>query len=139
MKTNKINSKECNSQYMHHRCTSSYYKYLFDFLLTDGTLDVAKNEMCFWFFDIIVAAQLLPRVRKNEFQTWFLKRTNETEFIVLGTNGNYVEDISSYPGLTEEENKLKIIYKHEIPFSDFRYDSLKVFLADKVIYLPSEH
>lgn len=132
---------DCNSVYSGHTCTESYYRYTMGYHLTDGTIDVAKTEECFWFFDIVVSAQLKVEVRKEEFQAWFLKRVRDNEFIVVGTNGNWVEDISKYEGLTPEENELNILYKQEIPFSDFKYDTFNVFVSnyDKVIYLPSEH
>jgi hypothetical protein len=109
--------------------------------LTDGTFDVANNEKCFWFYDVIVSAQLIQKVRKEDFQVWYLKRIKDEEFLVFGTNGNYVDDISSYPGLTQKKNDENILYKQKITYSDFRHDVFNVFLStyDKVIYLPSEH
>lgn len=136
-----METKDCNSLYEEHTCTENYYRYILGYHLTDGTLDVAKTEGCFWFFDIVVSAQLIAGVEKEDFQTWYLTRVRDDEFIVFGTNGNWVEDISKYEGLTPEENDMNILYTQEIPFSDFKYDKLRVFLSghDKVIYLPSEH
>lgn len=136
-----MKTSDCNRLYSQHTCTSSYYRYMLGYHLTDGTLDVADSEKCFWFYDIIVSAQLLQKVHKEDFQVWYLKRIKDDAFLVFGTNGNYVDDVSKYPGLTRNENDRNILYKQKIDYSDFQHDVLKVFLSkhDKVIYLPSEH
>ena len=134
-------AKNCNELYNHYWCTESYYKYILGFHLTDGTMNVGKTENCFWFFDVVISAQFKTKVKNEDFQVWFLKRVRDDEFVVFGTNGNWVENIEDFEGLTQEENDLNILYKQEIPFSDFKFDTFKVFVStfDKVIYLPSEH
>lgn len=136
-----MKTKDCNRLYLQHTCTACYHRYMLGYHLTDGALDVADNEKCFWFYDIVVSAQLLQKVKQEDFLVWYLKRVKDDGFLVYGTNGNYVEDISKYPGLTRKENDKNILYKQKVDYSDFGYDVFKVFLSthDKVIYLPSEH
>lgn len=136
-----MKTTDCNRLYEQHVCTEHYYRYMLGYHLTDGTYDVAEQEKCFWFYDVIISAQTLAKVRKEDFQVWYLKRLHDNEFLVFGTNGNYVGDLSAYPGLTEKKNNENILYKQKITYSDFRHDVYRVFLStyDKVLYLPSEH
>lgn len=136
-----MKTTNCNQLYSEHVCTENYHRYVFGYHLTDGTLDVASNEKCFWFYDVIISAQMLQKVRKEDFQVWYLKRIKNEEFLVFGTNGNFVDDISLYPGLTKKKNDENILYKQKITYSDFQHEVFKVFLStfNKVIYLPSEH
>lgn len=136
-----MEKKNCNLKYDEHICTLFYHQYSLGFYLTDGILDVAKNEKCFWFIDVIISAQIKKSVRKEDFQVWYLERQKNEEFVVFATNGNWVEDISEYDGLSREDNDCNIIYKQSIPFSDFAFDTFKVYVStfDKVIYLPNEH
>lgn len=136
-----METKDCNLLYNEHTCTENYYRYLLGYMLTDGILNVAETEKCFWFIDIIVSAQIDSNVKNEEFQCWYLKRVHGNEFVIFGTNGNWVEDISKYEGMTQKENDRNILYSQDIPFSDFKFDIFKVFVSniDKVIYLPSEH
>ena len=135
-----METKNCNLVYGEHICTEHYYRYMFGYFLTDGTKDVADNEKCFWFYDIITSAQLIKSVQKEEFQVWYLKRVKDDEFFVFATNGNWTENYEEY-GMTKEQNDDNVIYKQKIPFSDFKFDTFEVFVStfDKVIYLPSEH
>ncbi|MDO5664460.1 MAG: hypothetical protein Q4G63_04275 [Bacteroidia bacterium] len=136
-----METKNCNLVYNGHTCTEHYYRYILGYHFTDGVMDVAKTEQCFWFFDVVISAQLKPKVKNEEFQVWVLNRIRDDEFVVFATNGNWVENIEDFEGLTQEENDLNILYKQKIPFSDFKFDTFKVFVStfDKVIYLPSEH
>lgn len=133
--------KNCNSKYAGHTGTESYHRYFLNFLLSDGALNVAQSEQCFWFLDILISAQTIKGVRDEEFQSWFLFRKQDDQFEVIGTNGNWIEDVSKYPNLDIEANNQNIIYKQDIPFSDFEFDRLSLYLdpINKVIYLPSEY
>ena len=136
-----METKNCNLVYNGHTCTAYYYRYMLGYHFTDGTMDVGKTENCFWFFDVVISAQFNTKVKNEDFQVWYLKRVQDDEFVVFGTNGNWVENIEDFEGLTQEENDSNILYKQEIPYSDFKFDTFKVFVStfDKVIYLPSEH
>lgn len=49
--------KDCNAFYRQFTGTETYYRYLANVQITDGTKEIAEKERCFWFYDIIVSVQ----------------------------------------------------------------------------------
>jgi hypothetical protein len=117
--------KSLNDELYGFTGTELYYKYsvLFpDYLLTDGIKYAAEHYGLYWFIDIVCSYQGEEKIKKEEFQVWTLKRTTGNAFQVTADDGN--------------EN---ILQTQEIEFSDFSMDNFKVFLSDKIIFLPSEN
>jgi hypothetical protein len=105
--------------------TEFYYKTseLFsDYLLTDGVKYAADHYGLYWFIDIICSYQGEEKIKNEEFQVWTLKRSAGNAFKVTADDGNG-----------------NILQSQDIEFSDFSMDHLKVFLSDKIIFLPSEN
>lgn len=98
------------------------YRYILGTRLTEGAKAAADQFQCFWFLDVIASYQGSQNVRGEEFQVWKLKRTEGDKFIVTCDDGN--------------DN---IIASQKIPFSDFPYDDLTIWLVHGVMMLPSEY
>ncbi len=115
---NKQKNMSANDFYRLYTGTEKYYKF-YNHFLTDGVFDIAGEEECFWFLQIIVIAQ--RHLKEYLFQTWKLERIMNNEFSVIATDGNDF-----------------IIYRQNIAFSDFFFDSLTIWVENEVVMLPSE-
>lgn len=113
---------KCNDDFRQFTGTEGYHRYNFGLLLTDGTAEIAETTSSYWFLDIIASYIFTPKVNKEPFQVWTLKRIAENKFLVTCDDGN--------------DN---IIITQEISFSNFRYDEYVVWKMDNVILLPSEN
>jgi hypothetical protein len=102
--------------------TDGYYKYLMGTKLTSGVKALAEEYGCFWFLDVITSVQHMEKVKAEGFQVWKLTRVKDDEFKVVMEDGN--------------DN---VIYKQKIGFSNFKDDTLTLWLVDSVILLPSEY
>ncbi|MBK7099129.1 MAG: hypothetical protein IPH58_13245 [Sphingobacteriales bacterium] len=103
--------------------TGQYYRHwLLGFKFTDGVKELADLCNSYWLIDLIVSHQTERRVYMEPFQVWHLKRLNQHRLVIVATDGNSNE-----------------IARQELSFSDFPYDSATIWMADRVLYLPSEH
>ena len=93
-----------------------------EFIYTEGVKAVVEKCEAYWFLDLIISHQMFESVSKEPFQVWTLKRLLEFQFIALATDGN--------------DNWVS---SQKIPFSDFPYDSVTIWLVDKCLLLPSEY
>lgn len=115
-------NKRANDYYKHCFGTENYYQYYPDHYLTDGVKEVAENENCFWFVDVICSYQSINKFKKIKYQKWFLERIKNSEFKVTATN------------LDDGE----IFITQEVPLSDFYFRELVFLKKDNIILLPSE-
>lgn len=88
---------------------------------TDGVKYVAQAGEAYWLLDVIVSAQMLRRVKREEFQVWGFK--------VDGSSGVIVAD----------DGNGKELFIQEIPFTDFPLPEIKFYVRDHVVMLPSEY
>jgi hypothetical protein len=89
---------------------------------TDGAKYVADAAGAYWLLDEIALAQRVkPQVAAEEFQVWKLT-VNEKDSATLVCEG--VND--------------NVVSTEAIP-SDFPHESVTLWFADNMIYLPSEH
>jgi len=109
--------------------TQAYHRWsiLFPrFSLTDGTQYLAEKTQSYWFMDIIGSYQHKPKLLREGFQVWKLKKIKEKEAIVIAEDGN--------------NNKL---VTQKIPYTDFfdkyEQDEIEVYFVDGIILLPSEY
>lgn len=110
-------------KYVQFTGTDHYYKYMFGIVLTDGAMQLATDEQCFWMMDIVCSYFTHPKINGEEFQVWTLKRQGETD---------------SFKVTCDDGNK-NILITQKIPYSDFKFDELKLYKVDNVIMLPSEY
>lgn len=104
--------------------TSCFYRHEFTKLkLTDGAQFVREKGGAYWLIDEIAFAQELePAVAAEMFQDWKLR----------------VEDDRSAT-LTCGDGNGKIVFKKEIPFTDFPLKRLTLWMTFDTILLPSEY
>lgn len=100
--------------------TEGYTKHFTGKLFTDGVEHLAENYQTYWLLDLIFSLNKPEPI--DEFQVWKLQRVSGNTFSLTADDGN--------------DN---ILYTQEIPFSDFPGDSVELYYADNVLYLPSEH
>ena len=89
---------------------------------TDGVKYMAETAGAYWLIDEVMTAQMLPKVRRQEFQVWKLTK-NKT-----GHGARLVMEDGNY-------NK---VYSKTIAFTDFPLPEIELFFENKVLYLPSE-
>jgi hypothetical protein len=94
---------------------------------SDGVKYLADQGRAFWLVDAILShfprANKLPQL-KDDMQFWHLKVDEKKHSAVL-----YCTD-----GRTDEH-----LIEQKIPYTDFPLAEVKLYLANKFLYLPSEH
>ena len=102
-------------------CTEQYWRVTPSLKMTDGAKFIRDACEAYWLIgDIDIYSKA---IKDQYFQTWELKRVDQTDaFNLIATDGN--------------ENE---IYKVKVPYSDFPLDSIKFFLIDGILLLPSEY
>jgi hypothetical protein len=103
-------------------CTDGYYATILpNFFHTSGVHELAEKFKCYWFVDIVVSYQLVPKITSEDFQVWTLKRTGDTA-VVTCTDGNG-----------------KYLVSQDIEATSFEPDEATIWVEGKVALLPSEH
>lgn len=106
------------------QCTGSenYYKHWLGIVFTDGVKTMAELCGAYWLIDLVASHQN-PRVRKESFQVWTLRKAKTAKsWRVDATDGN--------------DNKIAF---QRIPFSDFPLDEIKLYVCDGVLMLTNEY
>ena len=131
--TTKAKPRELNSEFLGFTGTEKYYRYspLFPHHLTDGTKHIADKIGLYWFFDTLLSYQMYAKVKAIHFQTWTLARVQE------GKNKGRWEVIL-YNG---KEPILKQLFVSIMLENDYeeKFDIFTVYLADGIVFLPSEY
>ena len=92
-------------------------------LFTDGVKYLADKAGAYWLLDEIALIQPYDkRVAVEEFQVWTLSVGCDNAASLKCDDGNG-----------------NVIYSKNIEFTDFPLDEVKLWFANDVIYLPSEH
>jgi len=89
---------------------------------TDGVRHVAEAGEAYWLIDKIACAQLEPHIRGQEFQLWMLTVNADLSADLTCTDGN---------GTT--------IASETISYTDFPLPTLKLYVTNNTILLPSEY
>jgi hypothetical protein len=89
---------------------------------TDGVKYIADQGGAYWLLDEIALAQMYqPAVKAEPFQVWRLM-------------------VSDKKGvLTCDDGDDRVVFRKEIPFTDFPLAEIKLYFVDNVILLPSEY
>jgi hypothetical protein len=140
--------------------TTAYYDFppFPRFVLTDGTLALARHGDCFWLLQEIANAQSLPVIKNDsrlqEMQFWKLKKNLQPEQFAPFTVGhllNYNRPPTAMATLVCERDSDDVAWTKDILYTDFPFDVLpecKIWVAPtsldgktlvRVAYLPSEH
>lgn len=92
-------------------------------LFTEGAKYLADVGQAYWLLDTIALAQLsAKRVADEPFQVWKLRVHSDRSAMI-----------------TCEDGDDGTVYTQAIRFTDFPLDTVTLWFADDVIYLPSEH
>lgn len=105
--------------------TEQWYQHPLGILYTDGVRHVAQQGGAYWLIDAIASWQLEPDVRDDSM-------LQEIQFWKLVVN----EDRSAV--LTCERDTDDVAVTQSIPLTDFPLRSIRLFLEDGVLMLPSE-
>ncbi|WP_193200952.1 DUF6876 family protein [Nostoc sp. MG11] len=90
---------------------------------TEGVKHLAQITQCYWLLDAIGSYQhrLGSNPRLRDFQVWRLVVENQSGVLIC------------------EENTDKEVLRQEIPYTDFPLSEITLYLAQKVLMLPSEY
>jgi len=105
--------------------TEYYYRHSINrkVLFTDGVKYLAEKAGAYWLLDEIALIQPRDeRVAVEEFQVWTLSVAADKTASLECDDGNG-----------------NVVYSKDIGFTDFPLDEVKLWFANDVIYLPSEH
>jgi len=97
--------------------TENYYNHYLGYRYTDGVKYLAEVGKCYWLLDAVFS-----HMRSEPFQIWTLEVKDSKAVLIM------IED-------TGQPEKVK----QEIEFTDFPLESIKFYLIDKVLLLPSEY
>lgn len=113
--------------------TSCYYRYLFGLKLTDGVKYLADNAGggAYWLLDIIASYQTSKKVRGEGFQLWELK-------LVEKSKDPHINNQPAVVTMKSDSDRPNIV-RQTIMHTDFPLESVKLYLIDGVILLPSEY
>lgn len=93
---------------------------------SDGVKYLAEKGEAFWLVDAILShfprANKIPQL-KDDMQFWHLKVDEKKQAVLYCTDGR-----------TD-----KHLIEQKIPFTDFPLAEVKLYLANGMLYLPSEH
>lgn len=90
---------------------------------TEGVQYLAEAGAAYWLVDAILCPQPHhPALRSAEFQVWTLTVREDRSASLICTDG-------------DDER----LYVHPVPWTDFPLSSVALWLANRTLYLPSEH
>lgn len=105
--------------------TEYWYKHMFgNMTYTDGVKYLAEYAGAYWLIDIIAFSQVLePAVRNEPFQLWTLTVNQQKGSATLVcTDGNK-----------------NVVYKQDIPYTDFPLPMVNLYCTENVLLLTSEY
>ena len=101
--------------------TTQYYKHWLGYNYTDGVQYLAEKGQCYWLLDAIFSYQ--DDQSHVPFQLWKLDVNPDRSAILT----------------MREDSDLPALVTQNIPYTDFSLDSIKLYLIDGVLILPSEY
>jgi len=103
--------------------TTQYFLHFTGLKYTDGIKYLAEKAEAYWLIDVVGSYQYLPEVKATEPQFWQLDIAENKSAVVT-----MVADSGCKP-----------VVRQEIEFSDFPLSSIKIWVCDGVLMLPSEY
>ncbi len=130
----KPKKRSLNDEFLGFRGSENYYRHsnLFSsFFLTDGVKHIADKLGLCWFLDTVLSYQGERVVKAIKFQIWTLEKLIEGE-----SSGQWkvVMYLDKTPVLTQIFDTISLTDDYEGNF-----DIFKIYLADNVLFLPSEN
>lgn len=90
-------------------------------LYTEGVQFLAERAGAYWLIDEIALSQARPEIAAEEFQLWVLT-VNESRAQLRCEDGN--------------DN---VVYAKDIDFTDFPLPTIRIYVANRTILLPTEY
>jgi hypothetical protein len=99
---------------------SKVYTYKENFIISDGIFQIAGNEEFFWMIEIVYKNQKL--LQNASFQIWIFHKENNSTLKVTIQNKSEIE-----------------LLTFKIENINFEYMEMSLFVADNLLFLPSEN
>jgi hypothetical protein len=134
LENTKAAKRSLNDEFLGFRGSENYYKHsaLFSkFFLTDGVKHITDKLGLCWFLDAVLSYQCERRVKAIKFQIWTLERITEGENAGQWKGVLYLDNM---PVLNQIFEVVSLVDEHEEKF-----DFFKIYLADNILFLPSEY
>ena len=90
---------------------------------TDGIRYMAEMGEAYWLINEIAFLQEQPQIARTEFQRWILQVNLEESTAILSC----------------DDGNGRILHSKKIEYTDFPLDEIKIYVANKVMLLPSEY
>ena len=130
----KPEKRSLNNEFLGFRGSENYYRHssIFSkFFLTDGVKHITDKIGLCWFLDTVLSYQGKKVVKAIKFQIWTLER------ITKGENAGewkVVMYLDKTPVVKQLFGSISLTDNYEEKF-----DIFKIYLADNVLFLPSEN
>jgi hypothetical protein len=130
----KVERRSLNDEFLEFRGSENYYKHssIFSgFVITDGIKHITDKLGLCWFLDTVLSYQGKTSVKAISFQIWTLER------ITVGRNAGkwqVVLYLDCMPVIKQLFSTISLTDDYEEKF-----DIFKIYLADNVLFLPSEN
>lgn len=126
--------RSLNDEFLGFRGSENYYRHsnLFSkFFLTDGVKHITDKIGLCWFLDTVLSYQGNLSVKAINFQIWTLERITAGEKAGQWKVVLYLDSISV----------IKQLFSSISLTNDYeeKFDIFKIYLADNVLFLPSEN
>lgn len=126
--------RSLNDEFLGFRGSENYYRHsdLFSkFFLTDGVKHITEKLGLCWFLDTVLSYQGKRTVKAIKFQIWTLERLSGGE---NAGQWQVVLYLDSTPVITQLVSSISLTDDYEGNF-----DIFKIYLADNILFLPSEN
>ena len=123
-----------NDEFLGFRGSENYYRHsdLFSkFFLTDGVKHITEKLGLCWFLDTVLSYQGKRAVKSIKFQIWTLERLSGGE---NAGHWQVVLYLDATPVITQLVSSISLTDDYEGNF-----DVFKIYLADNILFLPSEN
>ena len=130
----KTERRSLNDEFLGFRGSENYYRHsdLFSkFFLTDGVKHITEKLGLCWFLDTVLSYQGKRTVKSIKFQIWTLERLSGGE---NAGQWQVVLYFDTTPVITQLVSSISLTDDYEGNF-----DVFKIYLADNILFLPSEN
>jgi hypothetical protein len=122
----RLSKAELQAALRHFSGTEQYYKTGFRTRCTDGVYFLAENAQCYWLLDIIDSV-----APYGDFAV--------AELTVTEEEGRRSAKVVIDNGHDKQSRDYKLFHTQAIEYTDFPLDTIKLYVQDGVILLPSEY
>lgn len=117
-----LTNQELKNNLAQFHGTEQWYRIpLSDIIYTDGVKYLVDTAECWWLVTNIASQQHRQELKDTPFQVWKLKKDGNSAMLIC------------------EDGNDNIVFKTFIMYTDFPLDTIKLFLTDNVLMLPSEY